>query len=505
MAERRRPSKSRGKANTRNNKKVNKAVDKKRFGDTIYDEIILLTLMILSLIVMVSLFTSVMGVFGQVVSSFLKGLFGAGAIVLPIILIAFCVWVILNREHRFFVAKAIGVGMFTISISIMFHLITEGGTVGENSFFTQAKEFYTNGSGINGGLIGGFLAYWLYTGIGWGSYIVAFALVIISIMLGTGKSLFVGIGILIDIIDEKYQGVKETREKNREFEEELYEDEEKKAFYLQKREEQYYAKLEKRENRKGLVNILLGDNTGKNPVKEFSEFEEEKAVIRPKVEEPKREEPKIIEKPREHKMIDILDIDLSPTKEKLIEVIGSTTRFEDEPIQIFGLMDEEVPQIEGELQLEDTSFKNPFLKKETTKNDMPPVLQVIKPPVREEVKEEIKEPIKEPIFQPIKTPEIMQDPIIEPLPKEEELIINIANEEPEPIEEFSQELEEEIFAPMETIEPEEIEEIVEIEEVATPEEVVAPATVKEELVENLAIVKKQEEIEEDKYIFPPID
>ncbi|MCQ4728108.1 DNA translocase FtsK 4TM domain-containing protein, partial [Anaerotignum faecicola] len=125
-----------------------------------------------------------------------------GAFLLPIASIGFCIWIILKREHDFAWVKVIGLAMFILGIAAMFQMIfdSENLNLSNYGFMETVSLFYKEGSGLNGGLFGGLIALGLKSSIGWGSYIVLMAIIIIGLMLSTGKSLFTGIESIADAV-----------------------------------------------------------------------------------------------------------------------------------------------------------------------------------------------------------------------------------------------------------------------------------------------------------------
>lgn len=300
----------------------------KKFGDSINDEILLLVLIIVSILVLLSLFTSVMGIFGTAINSFLKGIFGAGAFVLPILLISFCVWMLASKEKDFASVKVGGIILFVLSIATFFQLVNAGtyNVSNDLSLFKQVRYFYENGTGTNGGVIGGVIGDGLKKTIGWGSYIVTVAAIIISVMLGTGKSLIVGISNFIDYTEER-RNIKEAKIKARA--ENIREREIKREQKIEENNIRQIKRLEKKA-KKGNFNINLGwGGNDEIPVENNIEAAAEK-VVQP-----------LVEPEEEKKPIDISGIDLTNTKhEPLIEVLGVTKVDDEDIIQVFGIQEE---------------------------------------------------------------------------------------------------------------------------------------------------------------------
>ncbi len=276
MAEKKKANVQRGRAAKKavsspkkNTAKIN---SKKHFGDSLYDEILMIIFMLISVIVILSLFTSVMGSFGEFINSFFKGLFGAGAVILPIAVIIFCVWALSSRTRDFAYVKIAGIVLIIINTAALFHLITAGGIPKYNgiSFFGQIGYFYKDATAVNGGIIGGLTAWALYSALGRGSYLVVIVFLIIGIMLSTGKSLFTGIFAIIDTLRER-QNIKDTQIKAKA--ENIREREEKRARKAQEAEIKRRRKypemdymdsigFEKPKYKKGCFNITINGDKG---------------------------------------------------------------------------------------------------------------------------------------------------------------------------------------------------------------------------------------------------
>lgn len=345
-----------------------KKVPEKKFGDSIYDEIILLVLIIISVLVLLSLFTSVMGIFGKGINTILKGVFGAGAFVLPILVISFCVWMLASREKNFAGIKISGITLFVLSIAIFFQLINLSAYGAYNvsadlSFLKQVGYYYKNASGANGGVIGGIIGSALNKTIGWGSYIVTVTAIIISIMLGTGKSLIVGIGNLINYSEERRK-VREAKIKAQA--ENIREREIKRNQKMEEKSIRQIQRLEKKAKR-GNFNINLG-------------WQDEDAEAQDYGLEEKEVQP-LVEAQEEKKPIDISDIDLtSPEPQPLIEVLGVTRVCDESAIPVFGLPDE-VTAEEAGVEISGTGvIEDPVL---TT--DEPQIVTKEEPEIQKEI------------------------------------------------------------------------------------------------------------------------
>ncbi len=321
--------------------------------NSLKQEIIMIILIILSVIVLLSLCTSVMGIFGEFINSIFKGLLGISAFLLPILVTAFAIWYLFAKERHFTSAKITGIILFLISFAAFFHLITEkSGSFADVGFFKRISDFYTDATGVNGGVFGGITAYYLDKFLGWGSYIVLLAIMVISVMLSTGKSAVTGILNIADYFGQR-QRVKEARIKAKA--ENIRIKEEKRA---QKREIEN-AKFENKVHKykKGNFNITINGDEGLD-----SDLPALNAVVFEKKEEPKKEEKKedIYDFCREVPEDD--EENGLHTNEKLIEVIGAINTEESEIEQeesapaIFGVFDDLPEVMEKEPELNENNI-----------------------------------------------------------------------------------------------------------------------------------------------------
>ncbi len=349
-----------GKSNSsKNTRDLHKTQPEK---NSLKQEIIMIMLIIISVIVLLSLCTSVMGIFGEFINSIFKGLMGISAFLLPLLVAAFSIWYLFVKERHFTGAKIAGIILFLISFAAFFHLITEkSGSFGEIGFFERISDFYTDATGVNGGVFGGITAYYLDKFFGWGSYIVLLALMVIAVMLSTGKSAVTGILNIADYFSQRKR-VKEARIKAKA--ENIRIKEEKRA----KKREIENAKYEEKTHKykKGNFNITINGDEGLD-----SDLPALNAVVFEKKKEPEKEEKKedIYDFCREVPEDDE-EKGLRPS-EKLIEVIGAINSEEndDKPEYdgtpaIFGVFDdmpdaaEKEPELNENNRLEENTESN---------------------------------------------------------------------------------------------------------------------------------------------------
>ncbi len=324
---------------------------KKRFGDTIYDEVLLLVIMIVSCLVFFSLCTSKLGVVGSFINSLFKGLFGGGSFLLPAAVVGFCVWIIIKKDHSYAWIKIVGIVLAIVGLAAMLQIIFDGERLDltEGKFTQMVAEFYKNGTGLNGGLFGGLLAFGLKNSIGWGSYIVIFAVFVIGVMLSTGKSLFTGIEGIVNAAGE-HKHVREAkikakaenirhREQRRERESEYKEYEFEDDFNIQRS-----AKKAK------TFNFPINESSEiKEVVYESKDFEPEKQE---KQEKQVEEKEKPIYKP--------FGLGIKEKTHKLIEVLGLAEDVAEEPIAVLKMYNENSDE-NLEPTAEDDDFEEPII------------------------------------------------------------------------------------------------------------------------------------------------
>ena len=191
-SEKKTETKSAGNAVKKETTKVN--AKPARFGDSLLDEIILLLIIVVAIVVFVSLLTDKMGIIGGLISAFVKGLFGFSGLLLPVFVVVFCVWMLASEEKRYPAVRGIGAFLFLLTVAAAAHIINpvETGTAG---FLKRCGMLYGEGAFSNGGLFGGLLGGALHSALDTlGSVIILLALLIISIVMATGKSFFHAIG-----------------------------------------------------------------------------------------------------------------------------------------------------------------------------------------------------------------------------------------------------------------------------------------------------------------------
>ena len=175
-----------GKTSTQK-KKTTIQVEKK--GDDLSKDIILWTVLAVSILLFVSNL-GVGGVVGNAVSGFFFGVFGLTAYLFPIVLLVGTFFAISNKENTFALMRLIFSLIFLVFlctlIELMFHGDTGGGAV--YSFF------YSRQHRAGGGFVGGGIAGLLCEGFGLiGAYVITIAVMGISAVLISEKSAIKGI------------------------------------------------------------------------------------------------------------------------------------------------------------------------------------------------------------------------------------------------------------------------------------------------------------------------
>lgn len=172
---------------------------RERFGDSILDEVILIVIIVISAVVFISQITSKMGIVGQVIGGFFQGLLGVSGVLLPVLVIIYCVWMLMSEERKWPLVRAFGGALFLLTVASAAYLFHPLNVSGDLGFAKKAMELFDSGSLTNGGLIGGLFGGGLFGLLdALGSVIVLLAMLVISIILATGRSFFGAMGTLAD-------------------------------------------------------------------------------------------------------------------------------------------------------------------------------------------------------------------------------------------------------------------------------------------------------------------
>ena len=163
--------------------------DKPKFEFKPNIEIMSIIAVFLSIIVLLGVIFSSGGIFGQAIGTFMKGLFGLGAYILPIITIVYCISLFFSEEKKINVPKfLLSILLFLLFIGFVHLLSREQQTFATASDYVKAM--YSNGDMVNGGLIGACMGdMFHYILGGFGSFLLFFSAMVCCIILITGKSL----------------------------------------------------------------------------------------------------------------------------------------------------------------------------------------------------------------------------------------------------------------------------------------------------------------------------
>ena len=172
---------------------------RERFGDSILDEVILIVIIVISAVVFISQITSKMGVVGQVIGGLFQGLLGISGVLLPVLVIIYCIWMLMSEERKWPLVRAFGGALFLLTVASAAYLFHPLNVSGDLGFAKKAMELFDGGSLTNGGLIGGLFGGGLFGLLdALGSVIVLLAMLVISIILATGRSFFGAMSTLAD-------------------------------------------------------------------------------------------------------------------------------------------------------------------------------------------------------------------------------------------------------------------------------------------------------------------
>lgn len=173
-------------------------------------EIILWVIVAVSLL----LFISNLGIGGKVggaVSGFFFGLFGMIAYIFPIILLVGSFFGISNKDNAFAIVKLVAAILFAVFICVFLYLVVYGKEV-----VTPATAFAdSRQTKIGGGLVGALIGYFIVPAFGLiGSYIIDIIVLIVTLVLITGKSAMRGMKTGGEKV---YASAKENSEKYQEY------------------------------------------------------------------------------------------------------------------------------------------------------------------------------------------------------------------------------------------------------------------------------------------------
>lgn len=174
---------------SKNTKKNTRKTTPNAYDDSgVFDEVISLIIIAVSIVAIISLFTDKIGIVGDFIGSLLKGAFGLGGFFLPFIVIVLCVWSLFSEERYGIKFKIGASALFVVCMASFAHAITFGDQV------VKAANLFANGSAGNGGLVGGIIGGTMVKYFDkLGTYIILAVLIIVSVVMGTGLSFFDGV------------------------------------------------------------------------------------------------------------------------------------------------------------------------------------------------------------------------------------------------------------------------------------------------------------------------
>ena len=194
--------------------KTERQQQQQRFGDSMIDEVILIIIVVICIVVLISLLTRKMGILGSVLGDSLKGLFGISSILLPLSVIAYCSWLLGSEQKKNREVRIAGIALLLITISALAHIINPIETSIMANLAEIVQSYYQEGEFNNGGLFGGILGGIVKKAFGKiGAGIIWSAVLLISLIMITGKSLFKGVKNKRNQYHEKRQQIQTVKSK----------------------------------------------------------------------------------------------------------------------------------------------------------------------------------------------------------------------------------------------------------------------------------------------------
>lgn len=175
------------------------------------NEITFIIMILFSVVALFSLFSNKMGMIGSLFNSLLKGFLGVSSFLLPVTIIAFCVWLLAGGNKQQLKIRVISAGLFLIGLSALFYSFHPVQSASNISFFQKCTSFYHNGSFSNGGILGGIFGSILIKAFDkMGTIFVIFVFLLICVIMGTGKSFLSTIETVFDYQKAKKKQKEET-------------------------------------------------------------------------------------------------------------------------------------------------------------------------------------------------------------------------------------------------------------------------------------------------------
>lgn len=159
------------------------------------------------------LFNKSMGVFGKAISNVLLGLLGIPAFIVPVILLVYGVAMIFKKDSHSFKLRIIYFSILLVLISSFLQVAEFNyDDYAGRSFYLSLKEFYTQGTKINGGgLLGGLITLPLLMTFQMGTIIILTTISIIDIILLTNVSMAAFLRNVSAFFSRKVKDAHETR------------------------------------------------------------------------------------------------------------------------------------------------------------------------------------------------------------------------------------------------------------------------------------------------------
>ena len=227
--------------------------DEKSGGKSIADEILAIVIALIAVLVFVSLVSTSMGIFGEFISTVLKGIFGSGAYLLPVIVVGYCIWYVVSRKKQYAYLKLAGVIIFLVALCAFLQYVFVGAEIKSGlSVMELIRAFFRQVAAVSGGVVGGVTVYLLNKVVGKGTIIVLLVCIVISVIMATGKSCFSGIAGFFRFMKDR-QRKKEAKIKAQ-------------AEYIKEKEEDRRRRQEKKEekakNKRKFFDIQLDGSEG---------------------------------------------------------------------------------------------------------------------------------------------------------------------------------------------------------------------------------------------------
>lgn len=178
------------KTKTENKVKATKQKQQQELKNPLTREIIVISMFALGVLMLILLFGAGSGI-GKYVSAFLKGIFGIGSVLIPIVLIGGAIYGFLDKQTNAIRLKGVFAGVFVVALLGLIHCFTYESGFQASGLGNYINYYFNNGSFENAGLIGAIVGGLFMKLVGKiATIIILLATVIIFLMLITGISAF---------------------------------------------------------------------------------------------------------------------------------------------------------------------------------------------------------------------------------------------------------------------------------------------------------------------------